>query len=206
MAVDENTADQLPNGPVTKLPALSKSTSTPPRSPHHGPSHHSTHTKPDSKIHKRPINRGRVHNRGGPPLSPKQPIIYVGTKSPFMAIVNKVRHALDHSPASRSTKGLPLAARMAALNSSSTKGTEGEGEGDEILVRGTGRAIATTLRVAAWFGRQNDCRISVRTMSIEAVDDVVNDEDGAEEEGGFAAEEGTRARWVSCLEIGVSMR
>ncbi|KUI69770.1 hypothetical protein VM1G_04846 [Cytospora mali] len=179
MAVHEGTTGQPA---VMKLPALSK----------------------NSKIHKRPINRGRVLNRGGPPLSPKQPIIYVGTKSPFMGIVNKVRHALDHSPASRSTKGLPLAARMAALNAPATKAPEGEQ--DEILVRGTGRAIATTLHVAAWFGRQNDCRVSVRTMSLEAVDDVVNDEDGAEEEGGFAAEEGTRVRGVSCLEIGVSLR
>ncbi|ROW13696.1 hypothetical protein VPNG_04511 [Cytospora leucostoma] len=143
--MDENTSAQAPiSRPVAKLPPLSK----------------------NSKIQKRPINRGRVLNRGGPPLSPKQPIIYVGTKSPFMGIVNK--------------------------------GPSPEGEREEILVRGTGRAIATTLHVAAWFGRQNDCRVSVRTMSLEAVDDVVVDgeggDEGVEEEGGFAAEEGTRVR------------
>lgn len=120
-----------------------------------------------------------------------------------MGIVNKIRHALDQSPDSRSTKGLPLAARMAALNAPSPANPP---EGDEVLVRATGRAMATLLHVAAWFGRQNDCRVSVRTMSLEAVDDVVNDEDGAEEEGGFAADEGTRVRGVSCLEIGVSLR
>ncbi|ROV98716.1 hypothetical protein VMCG_06807 [Cytospora schulzeri] len=171
MAVNENTAGQPSDRPVTKLPALSK----------------------NSKVHKRPINRGRVINRGGPPLSPKQQIIYVGTKSPFMGIVNKIRHALDHSPASRTAKGLPIAARMAALNTPAPA-AQPPAEGDEILVRATGRAMATLLHVAAWFGRQNDCRVSVRTMSLEAVDDVVNDEDGAEEEGGFAAEEGTRVR------------
>ncbi|KAK7737293.1 hypothetical protein SLS53_006596 [Cytospora paraplurivora] len=181
--MDENTSAQAPTSrPVTKLPPLSK----------------------NSKIQKRPINRGRVLNRGGPPLSQKQPIIYVGTKSPFMGIVNKVRHALDHSPSARSAKALPLATRMAAL-----KGPSPEGEREEILVRGTGRAIATTLHVAAWFGRQNDCRVSVRTMSLEAVDDIVVDgedgEEGVAGEGGFAAEEGTRVRGVSCLEVGVSL-
>lgn len=120
-----------------------------------------------------------------------------------MGIVNKLRHALDHSPASRSTRGQPLAARVAALGAPSPPGPP---EGDEVLARATGRAIASLLHVAAWFGRQGDCRVSVRTMSLEAVDDVVGDEDGAEEEGGFAAEEGTRVRGVSCLEIGVSLR
>ena len=126
-----------------------------------------------------------------------------------MGIVNKVRHALDHSPSSRSARGLPLAARMAALNAPSARPEGNAPPSDEVLVRATGRAIPAALRVAAWFGRQNDCRISVRTMSLEAVDDVVaDDEDGAdaEEEGGFAAEEGTRVRGVSCLEIGVSLR
>ncbi|KAG8167154.1 hypothetical protein KVR01_002843 [Diaporthe batatas] len=171
---------QLPNGPA-KLPSLPK----------------------NSKVHKRPINRARVCNRGGPPLSPKQPIIQVGTKSPFMGIVSKVRHALDKAPSSRSTKGLPLAARMAALNSAASSPSRVE---DEVLVRGTGRAMARTLKIAAWFGDQKEYMVSVRTMSLEASDDVVADADGADDEGGFAAEEETRTRMVNCLEVGISLR
>ncbi|KAH8759035.1 Rpp20 subunit of nuclear RNase MRP and P-domain-containing protein [Diaporthe sp. PMI_573] len=157
----------------------------------------------DSKIHKRPMNRARVYNRGGPPLSPKEPIIYIGTKSPFMGIVSKVRHALDKAPSSRSTKGLPLAARMAALNSPASSADRLE---DEILVRGTGRAMTKSLQIAAWFGNQKEYMVSVRTMSLEAVDDVVVGEDGADDEGGFAAEEDTRMRMVNCLEVGISLR
>lgn len=149
------------------------------------------------------MNRARVYNRGGSPLSPKQPIIYIGTKSPFMGIVSKVRHALDKTPSSRSTKGLPLAARMAALNSAASSTDRLE---DEILVRGTGRAMTKTLQIAAWFGKQKEYMISVRTMSLEAVDDVVVDEDNADDEGGFAAEEETRTRMVNCLEVGISPR
>lgn len=149
------------------------------------------------------MNRARVCNRGGPPLSPKQPIIQVGTGSPFMGIVSKVRHALEKAPSSRSTKGLPLAARMAALNSAASSTNRVE---DEVLVRGTGRAITRTLQIAAWFDKQNEYMVSVRTMSLEAVDDVVADGDGAGDEGGFAAEEETRTRMVNCLEVGVRLR
>lgn len=149
------------------------------------------------------MNRGRVFNRGGAPLSPKQPIIYIATKSPFMGIVSKIRHALDKAPSSRSTKGLPLAARMAALNTPGP--SSADRLDDEVLVRGTGRAMAKALHIAAWFGKQSEYAVSVRTMSLEAVDDVVV-EDGADDEGGFAAEEESRARMVNCLEVGISLR
>lgn len=149
------------------------------------------------------MNRGRVLNRGGLPLSPKQPIIYIATKSPFMGIVTKARRALDKAPSARSTKGLPLAARMAALNSPAPSSDRVV---DEVLIRGTGRAIAKALHIAAWFGKQSEYLVSVRTMSLETVDDVVVDEDGADDEGGFAAEEQSRARMVNCLEVGISLR
>lgn len=149
------------------------------------------------------MSRGRVLNRGGAPLSPKQPIIYIATKSPFMGIVSKIRHALDKAPSSRSTKGLPLAARMAALNAPAPATDRLD---DEVLVRGTGRAMAKALHIAAWFGKQSEYVVSVRTMSLETVDDVVVDEDGADDEGGFAADQESRARMVNCLELGISLR
>lgn len=124
-----------------------------------------------------------------------------------MGIVTRVRKALNNGPASvRSNsagKGLPLAARVAALNSSSSSSSDA---GHEVLLRGTGRAMAKTLNIAAYFQDQRDTRISLRTMTLEAVDDVVVDEDGAEDEGGFAAEEETRVRMVNCLEVAVSLR
>lgn len=73
-------------------------------------------------------------------------------------------------------------------------------------MRGSGRAIAKTLELAAWFQREKDCSISLRTMTLETVDDVVVDEDGAEEEGGFAAEEESRVRNVNCVEVGIRLR
>lgn len=125
-----------------------------------------------------------------------------------MGLVSKVRKALDNGPAglhaNTSTKGLPLVARIAALQTPSSPSSAAAGH--EVLLRGTGRAMTKTLELAAWFQRQPDCHISLRTMTLEAVDDVVVDEDGAEDEGGFAAEEESRVRGVNCLEVGVSLR
>jgi len=62
---------------------------------------------------------------------------------------------------------------------------------------GTGRAIEKTLHVAAWFDKQRDCRVSLRTRTVGTVDDLVlPDEEGTEE---------SRVRMVSCLEVGVSL-
>lgn len=166
----------------------------------------------DSRVNKRPISRTQALQRGSL-ASPKQRIIYVGTKSPFMSVVSRARKALNNGPgglrANSSSKGLPLAARVAALSTGITSTERQAEDGDraeEVLIRGSGRAMAKTLEVAAWFTRESDVLVSLRTMSLEAVDDVVVDEDDAEAEGGFAAEEETRVRMVNCLEVGLSLR
>ncbi|KAF3768790.1 hypothetical protein M406DRAFT_71770 [Cryphonectria parasitica EP155] len=160
----------------------------------------------NSKVQKRPLTRAQALNRGSP-VSPKQRIIHVGTKSPFMGLISRVRKALDNGPAgvhsNAVTKGLPLTKRIDALHVSSPATAANQ---EEILLRGTGRAIPKTLDVAAWFTNQADVMVSLRTMTLEAFEDVVIDEDDAEEQGGFAEEQGTRARMVNCLEVGVRLR
>lgn len=154
----------------------------------------------DCKVNKRPLNRQPQTT------SPSSRIIYVGTNTSFVAIVKRVRKALETSPSGvrgQSTRGLPLTARVAALSAGSAKAKgDSASEGDEILVRGAGRAIAKTLHIAAFFTRERDCRVSLRTLTEGAVDDIVMDD--AESEGGFAAEE-SRVRMVSVLEVGVRL-
>lgn len=126
-----------------------------------------------------------------------------------MSIITRVRKALNNGPtgvrSNSAGKGLTLASRIAAIHSSSSGNDDGAVR-HEVFVRGTGRAMAKTLNIAAYFQDQLDTFVAVRTMTLEAVDDVVVDDDGAEEQGGFAAEEETRVRMVNCLEVGVSLR
>lgn len=83
------------------------------------------------------------------------------------------------------------------------KEAEGKGEGEEVILKATGKAVERLLGVAGWFlqeveGEGGKYRVVVRTGSVGAVDDVV----GKEGEG----DEGSRVRRVSCLEVGVSLR
>ncbi|KAB5528954.1 Rpp20 subunit of nuclear RNase MRP and P-domain-containing protein [Coniochaeta sp. 2T2.1] len=223
--MDTDTANKpLPNRPEAKIPPLSKG----------------------SRIQKRPLHRrtpltlDRVdidgyaspsfyNSRSGCVRTPT--CVYVSAKTPFMAVVKRVRKALENgSGAPKSTKGLPLTARVAALSTGSsrnhiTAGQDGTGDsstdGCEVIVLGTGKAIEKTLNVAAWFQRQSDCRVSLRTRSVAAVDDVVvgggksadgdwdadaDPDDADAEPEGDEVEDSTRTRMVSCLEVAVRLR
>lgn len=156
-----------------------------------------------------------------------------------MAVIKRVRKALEGGGGaqSRSTRGLPLTARVAALSTSGRVATgrnninndngqagSHEGSDGEVVVLGTGRAIEKTLNVAAWFQRQNDCHVSLRTRTVAAVDDIVlghaKDADAdwdadadadpnetyGDQERDDEAEDHSRVRMVSCLEVAVRLR
>jgi ribonuclease P/MRP protein subunit POP7 len=56
------------------------------------------------------------------------------------------------------------------------KGREKGGEKEEVVVKGTGKAIQKVVSVAAWFqdeGNGRGVRVRLRTGSVGAVDDVV---------------------------------
>jgi ribonuclease P/MRP protein subunit POP7 len=145
-----------------------------------------------------------------------------------MAVVKKVRKALEGGNGQpRATRGLPLTAQVAALSTGGGGGGGQDGNAEsangrkEVVVLGTGRAIEKTLNVAAWFQRQPDCKVNLRTRSVAAVDDVVlgtgdeeskeldpDEADGEMEEGGDGAdvEDYARVRMISCLEVAVWLR
>lgn len=106
--------------------------------------------------------------------------------------------------------------------------------GEEVLVKGTGKAIGKVLEVGSWFQQRDAFTVRLRTGSVGAVDDV-EVADGEEEDAGkdemdvdqaeAGAEEGktasgqekeiakaaeavsgTRVRYLSMLEVAVSLR
>jgi len=75
---------------------------------------------------------------------------------------------------------------------------------EEVVMKGTGKAIEKVLQLALWFQGREEYKITIRTGSVGAVDDVVRVGDVGE-----AAEEvveETRVRRTSSLEVGVSLR
>ncbi len=81
-------------------------------------------------------------------------------------------------------------------------GLDGRGKrNEEVLIKGTGKAIEKVVRMAAWWKEQSDVVVVIRTGSVGAVDDVLDT--GVEGEGG---EGQSRVRRVSCLEVAVRLR
>lgn len=102
--------------------------------------------------------------------------------------------------------------------------------GEEILVKGTGKAVGKVMEIGCWFQQRDDFEVRVRTGSVGAVDDVEVPEEAEQEEGeamdvdqtepgaekdkegGKGTEEeavatsGARVRYLSVLEVAVSLR
>jgi ribonuclease P/MRP protein subunit POP7 len=111
-------------------------------------------------------------------------------------------------------------------DSLSGKGNSGKEKGardEEVLVKGTGKAIEKVLRIACYWLGQEGVKVVVRTGSVGAVDDVVETErkgkkilekdepedamEGVvcEEEGDNVVEE-SRIRRVSYVEVAIRLR
>ncbi|KAK4197534.1 Rpp20 subunit of nuclear RNase MRP and P-domain-containing protein [Triangularia verruculosa] len=137
-----------------------------------------------------------------PPRANHTQIIKVSSSASHMSLVKRVRKALESARNSQqgTTKGLPLAARIAALGVKNGKpdptGPISDALDDVVLIA-TGRAIQKAIEVGASFTRERDLMVVARTRTVQAVDDIERVDEGAEEE------DSARLRQVSCVEIGV---
>jgi ribonuclease P/MRP protein subunit POP7 len=169
------------------------------------------------KIQKRPLLHPAIASaRTG---SQTQKIIYVSSTSPFISNIKRIRKYLQQIEArasashpislSRNSAGQVLKDIEAGIVNGKGSGERGKGDNglggkegkvgvrdEEVIVKATGKAIERCLQVGLWAMQQEDLRVEVRTGSVGAVDDVV-------EEGG---EVESRVRRVSCLEVRVGLR
>lgn len=103
--------------------------------------------------------------------------------------------------------------------------------GEQVLVKGTGKAVGKVMEIGAWFLQRDEFDVRIKTGSVGAVDDVEVAEGG--EEGEHAGEDkmdvdqdeavakksgdgeaekdveavsGARIRYLSVLEVAVSLR
>ncbi|KAI6080676.1 Rpp20 subunit of nuclear RNase MRP and P-domain-containing protein [Hypoxylon rubiginosum] len=147
--------------------------------------------------------------------------IYVTARTPFRSVTARVRKQLDKNlrTASASCKAFTnkLAAkkhaslddRIRAISSRTRPGGSGSGSGigvgledaGEVVILGTGHAIQRVVEVALFFQKQADCIVQLKTGSVGAVDDVI--QEGDEEWGGEGQE---RARMMSSLEASIRLR
>ncbi|KAK0612439.1 Rpp20 subunit of nuclear RNase MRP and P-domain-containing protein [Bombardia bombarda] len=199
---------QLPNRPETKMAPIPKG----------------------SRIHKRPLPSPSPSQRPStkpllnttttttpqtdpdgylpPPRASHTVVIKVTATAPFMALVKRVRKALDDKTASttNTAKGLPLTARITALRAQKDRsGADADGGVtedalDDVVLIGTGRAIQKAVEVGGFFTREKDLIVVPRTRTLAAIDDIVMGEEEREED------DRVRIRQVSCLEVGIRWR
>lgn len=143
--------------------------------------------------------------------------IYVNTRSPFHSVTSRVRKQLDKNLRQASyantaftnrlagRKHASLDERVRAIQNQQQQRGASTGVGlqnsGEVLVLATGRAIEKAVSVASFFQKQRDCIVQLRTRSVAAVDDLVEE---GEEDFPFSSE--TRKRMVSCLEVSIKLR
>ncbi|GJN69347.1 ribonuclease P/MRP, subunit POP7 [Purpureocillium lilacinum] len=169
-----------------------------------------------SKVQKRPLTRRQL------PSSSKTPVVYVSSSTPFMSAVRRVQKYLDRSlrnATAAAPRNASLHARVEGLRrraaaasattasgqsrgSAAAGGADGGDDADpgatRVTVMGTGRAVEKVLGVAGWFEQKGDCVVALRTGTVGAVDDIVAENGEAEDE--------SRIRMVSCLEVVVSLK
>lgn len=124
------------------------------------------------------------------------PVVYVSSATPFMSAVKRVQKHLDASlrRATAASK-TSLHARVEALKRRDPVDTGATA----VTVAGSGRAVDKTLRLAGWFEQRGDCVVELRTATVGTVDDVrLEGDDGADDE--------SRVRRLSCLEVVVRLK
>jgi ribonuclease P/MRP protein subunit POP7 len=168
---------------------------------------------PSQKIQKRPLLHPAIASART--SAQTQKIIYISSTSPFISTIKRIRKYLSQIEArasasnpinlSRNGPGKVLKDIEAGIVNGKGSGERGKGDNgvggkgvrdEEVIVKATGKAIERCLQVGLWATQQEDLRVEVRTGSVGAVDDVV-------EEGG---EVESRVRRVSCLEVRVRLR
>jgi ribonuclease P/MRP protein subunit POP7 len=128
------------------------------------------------KIQKRPIIHPPI---AAPYAGPDaQKIVYVSRATPIMAAVKRVRKLLEQAEKRNLQREGVLGTGKRAGNKISAAQHKKAAKQEEVLVKGSGRAIEQAVRVAEWFKRHaqdgdSGWVVNVRPASVKVIDDIV---------------------------------
>ena len=144
-------------------------------------------------------------------------VVYVSTHTPFISAVKRVRKLLEQAEKRRmgntdlvNDKGSDLQ-KLQELSDKIESATKKKAE--EIVMKGTSRAIEKVLSLGIYFQNQPECQVRIRTGTVGVVDDIVEKKSTSapqkSQDAGEAAPHElpeSRIRYVSSVEVGVSLR
>ncbi|KAI6247302.1 hypothetical protein HI914_04203 [Erysiphe necator] len=167
------------------------------------------------RISKRPLLHPPIASRYSSTTTSK--VIYISNKSSFIGTIKRVRLFLEQirsrsfgndnnhiknnstSLLSQQQNSTSNDVVLTALSKAIKEGENKNGKkirDEEVIMKAGGKAIEKGLRLAAWWSSQSDVKVELRTGSVGAVDDIV-DEDGVEES--------SRVRNMSYLEVAIKL-
>ncbi|TKA26020.1 hypothetical protein B0A50_05532 [Salinomyces thailandicus] len=177
---------------------------------------------PNAAVSKRPLHRPAIPSPYAGASQPK--VVYVSARTPFLSAVKRVEKLLRLSDkrlvqsASTIAKQNGQASRKrkrdgdedeigAIAREVEKRKTQGrrvgtdedgvDGASEEVLLKGTGKAIGKVMEMGCWFQEKEEYEVRIRTGTVGAVDDieVAEGEEGvsaeAESGGGTEEEPGT---------------
>jgi ribonuclease P/MRP protein subunit POP7 len=158
-----------------------------------------THIPPDATIAKRPLLHPAIPSPYAGANAPK--VVYVGTRTPFVSALKRVRSLLGHvdkrgmqAALAASGRGRgrgrgrggmgPGTGNRGARNQANGRGgaTQNEAEREPVVVKATGKAVEKAMGLAVAMMAEKGWRVRVRTGSVAAIDDVVVGDVEEEEE------------------------
>lgn len=184
----------------------------------------------DAKVEKRPL----LHPAIPSPYAgaAQQKVVYVSSKTPFLSAVKRVEkllHLADKRLVQSATTNaknesghrgkrkhgdrdelLGIAEEVEGLKGGKRRkaglnGADDAGKREEVVMKGTGKAIHRVLELALWFQqREEEYTVRLRTGSVGAIDDVSLEENEAKDgEHGLGEEAGRDAE--AGAEVGDAM-
>ncbi|ERF69922.1 hypothetical protein EPUS_05466 [Endocarpon pusillum Z07020] len=131
---------------------------------------------PNHKIQKRPITHPPI---AAPYAGPDvQKVVYVSKHTPIMAAVKRVRKLLDQAEKRNLQRKGVLGTGKRTGNIAAAAQTKSRIKQEEVLVKGSGRAIEQAAKVGEWFMRHAEdggWLVDVRAGSVKVIDDIVED-------------------------------
>ncbi|TID16932.1 putative ribonuclease p mrp subunit pop7 protein [Venturia nashicola] len=185
----------------------------------------------NSRVQKRPLHHPPVSSSRA--SSSTQKIIYVSSKTPFMSAVQRIRinliqiskrksQSINDTTHSSTSKGAQIRRKaggdriLAQAMEEIERAEKSKGEGEEVVVKGTGKAIEKVMGIAGFFQENaitEGVQVRLTTGSVWAIDDIsVSNEEvsGGEQMDVDGKEEEdipeTRVRQVSVLEVRIGLR
>jgi len=160
-----------------------------------------THVYPDATIAKRPLLHPAIPSPYAGASAPK--VVYVGTRTPFISALKRVRSLLGHVDKRGVQAALTVSGRgrgrgrgrggIGLGNGGGRGGGQANGRGfaqneaerEAVVVKATGKAVEKAMGLAVAMMAEKGWRVRVKTGSVAAIDDVVVgdvEEEGVEEE------------------------